>query len=78
MTVNPFSKQQSFFIQHQNRHTGIKKCGKISFNFIQMWRGKYVFLSECSSTSKQFTEPIRKTSITTFASENFERKIQKN
>ena len=33
-----------------------------------------VFLSECSSTSEQFIEPIRKITITTFASENFERK----
>ena len=33
-----------------------------------------VFVSECSSTSERFIKPIRKTTITTFASENFERK----
>ena len=33
-----------------------------------------VFLSECSSTSEKFIEPICKITITTFASENFERK----
>ena len=32
-----------------------------------------VFVSECSSTSERFTKPIRKTTITIFASENFER-----
>ena len=33
-----------------------------------------VFVSECSSTSEQFIEPIYKTTITTFASESFKRK----
>ena len=32
-----------------------------------------VFVSECSSTSERFIKHIRKTTITTFASENFER-----
>ena len=33
-----------------------------------------IFVSECSSTSEWFIEPIRKTTIATFARENFERK----
>ena len=37
---------------------------------------KDVFVSECSSTSEGFVKPIRKTIITTFASENFERKYK--
>ena len=35
---------------------------------------RHLFLSECSSTSEQFVETIRKTTIAIFASENFERK----
>ena len=37
---------------------------------------KDIFVSECSSTSEGFVKPIRKTIITTFASENFERKYK--
>ena len=33
-----------------------------------------VFVSECSSTSEQFIQPIHKKNITTFARENLERK----
>ena len=36
-----------------------------------------VSVSECSSTSEKFIETIRKITITTFASENFERKKNK-
>ena len=40
-----------------------------------MRRGKEdVFVRECGSTSEWFIKPIHKTTITTFASENFERK----
>ena len=40
-----------------------------------MWRGKGdVFVRECSSTSERFIKPVHKTTITTFASGNFERK----
>ena len=33
-----------------------------------------VFVRKCSSTSERFIKPIHKTTITTFASKNFERK----
>ena len=36
-----------------------------------------VSVSECSSTSEKFIEPIRKITIATFASEHFERKKNK-
>ena len=40
-----------------------------------MWRGKGdVFVRECSSISERFIKPVHKTTITTFASGNFERK----
>ena len=43
-----------------------------------MWKRKRdVFASECSSASVRFIKPIRKKSITTFPSENFERNKSK-
>ena len=63
------------FIQHQDRYTSIKYVGKyISTLFKHEVEKRYVFVSECSSIFERFIQTIRKTTITAFASENFEKK----
>ena len=76
-TVNPFSKQLNkdflFNIQIVTQASkNVEKCLLTLFKCGQAKRD--VFVSECSSTSERLNEPIRKTTITTFASENFKRK----
>ena len=75
--VNPFSKQinKGFLFNIKIDQQVSKNVEKYLLTFFKCGEEKRdVFVSECSSTSEQFIELICKTTITTFASENFERK----
>ena len=76
-TVNPFSKQlnKDFLFNIKTGTQASKDMEKYLLTLFKCGEEKRdVFVSECSSTSERFIKPIRKTTITTFASENFERK----
>ena len=75
--VNPFSEQinKDFLFNIKINTQASKYVKKYLLTLLKCVEEKRdLFVPECSSTSKQFIEPICKTSITTFASYNFERK----
>ena len=78
-TVSSFSKQRNKDFSF-NMKTGIQAPKNVEkylptlFKCGEEKRG--VFVSECSRTSELFTKPIHKTTITTFANKNFERKYK--
>ena len=76
-TVNRISKQLSKDFLF-NLKPGAHASKNVEKYFLTLFKcgeeKRDVFLSECSSTSEQFIETIRKTTIAIFASENFERK----
>ena len=78
-TVNPFSKQLKDFLF--NIKTGTKASKDVEKYLLILFKcgeeKRDVFVRECSSTSERFIKPIQKTTITTFASENFEKKKKK-
>ena len=75
-TVNPFSKQLKDFLF--NIKTGTQASKDVEKYLLILFKcgeeKRDVFVRECSSTSERFLKPIHKTTVTTFASENFERK----
>ena len=76
-TVNPFSKQinKDFLFDIKINRQASKNVQKHLLPLFKCGEEKRdVFVSDCSSTSEQFIEPIYKTTITTFASESFKRK----
>ena len=76
--VNPFSEQinKDFLFNIKINTQASKYVKKYLLTLLKCVEEKRdLFVPErSSSTSKQFIEPICKTSITTFASDNFERK----
>ena len=75
--MNPFSKQinKGFLFSIKIDKQASKNVEKYLLTLFKCGEEKRdVFVSECSSTSEQFIELIRKTTITTFASKNFEGK----
>ena len=75
-TVYPFSKQLKDFLF--SIKTGTQASKDVEKYLLILFKcgeeKRDVFVRECSSTSERFIKPIHKTTVTTFASENFERK----
>ena len=79
VTVNPFSKQRNKDFSF-NIKTGTKAPKNVEKYLLTLFKcgeeKRGVFVSECSRTSELFTKSIHKTTITTFANKNFERKYK--
>ena len=71
----PFSKQpnKDFLFNIKTGTQASKDVEKYLLTLLKCGNERDVFASECSSTSERFIKSIRKTRITTFPSENFER-----
>ena len=72
-TVNHFSKQLNKDLF--NIKTGTQASKDVEKYLLILFKcgeeKRDVFVRECSSTSERFIKPIHKTTVTTFASENF-------
>ena len=78
-TVNPFSEQRDKDFSF-NIKTGTQAPKNVEKYLLTLFKcgeeKRGLFVSECSSISELFTKPTHKTTITTFANKNFERKYK--